>query len=449
MGKTLLESLTEQRAAKRTELDALVPAEGETRDFSKEDDEKAGGILAEIAGLDTRIGELSELEARDAAAAKTRQETGETRTREKGGALVTNEALTYTAESAATDRRSFFQDAYRSRFMHDQRASERIARHTREMEIEMRDVGTSAMGGLIPPKYLTELFAPMVYAGRPVANAVANLPLPDTGMTLNVPRGTTGTSVAVQATQNTALSETDFDETTLAVPVCTFGGQQDISRQALERGTGTDNIIFADLVSNYAVAVDGGVISGDGTGGLPLGILSTVGINAVTYTDASPTLAELWPKVADAIARVQAGRYLPPTAIFMHPRRWAFMSSALDSTGRPLINTVSPQNAVGIGDALKYGQVVGSIQGVPVITDGNIPVNLGAGTNEDVIIVARTSDLLLFEDSAVPRELRFEETLAGSLTVKLVVYGYAAFTAGRYPAGISTITGTGLITPTF
>lgn len=448
MGKTLLESLREQRAAKRAELDGLVPAEGETRDFSKDDDEKAGGILAEIAGLDTRIGELSELEARDAAAASARQETGETRTREKGGAIV-NEPLTYTAESAQNDRRSFFSDAYRAQYMHDFRASERIQRHTREMEIEMRDLATTAFGGLIPPKYLTELFAPMVYAGRPVANAVANLPLPDTGMTLNIPRGTTGTSVAVQATQNTALSETDFDETTLAVPVCTFGGQQDISRQSLERGTGTDNIIFADLVNNYAVAVDSGVISGDGTGGLPLGILSTVGIGAVTYTDASPTLAELWPKLADAIARVQAGRYLPPTAIFMHPRRWAFMSSALDSTGRPLINTTSPQNAVGIGDALKYGQVVGSIQGVPVITDGNIPVNLGTGTNEDVIIVARTSDCLLFEDSAVPRELRFEETLAGSLTVKLVVYGYAAFTAGRYPKGISTITGTGLITPTF
>lgn len=451
MATTLLQTLTAQRAAKRAELDSLIPApaEGtEERAFTAEDDTRAGAILADIAGLDTRLAELNELEARDAAAAAARVATGETRTREQGGA-TTSEPLTYTRESAQKDRRSFFADAYRARFMHDQRAADRIARHTREMEVELRDVGTPAMGGLIPPKYLLDLFAPMVYAGRPVANAVANLPLPDDGMVLNIPRGTTGTSVAAQAAENTALAEQDFDETTLSVPVITVGGQQDVSRQSLERGNGTDNIIFADLVSNYAVAMDTEVISGDGAGGDALGILNTVGINPVTYTDASPTLAELWPKLADAIARVQAGRYLPPTAVFMHPRRWAFMSSALDTTGRPLINTTAPQNSIGIGDALKYGQVVGGIQGLPVITDGNIPTNLGVGTNEDVIIVARTSDCLLFENSPVPRELRFEETLAGQLTVKLVVYGYAAFTAGRYPKGISTITGTGLTTPSF
>jgi HK97 family phage major capsid protein len=449
MGKTLLESLREQRKAKRADLDKLVPAEGEERAYSQEDDTRAGALLAEIAGLDTRIGELSELEQREDAAASARKETGETETRERGGA-TTNEPLTYTRESAqGPDKRSFFSDAYRAQYMFDRQAADRIARHCREMEIESRDVGTPAMGGLIPPQYLLDQFAPLVYAGRPVANAVANLPLPSTGMTLDIPRGTTGTAVDVQAAENTALVEQDYDETTLTVPVITIGGQQDVSRQSLERGNGTDQIIFADLVSNYAVKVDQEVIAGDGAGGDALGILNTSGINAVTYTDASPTLAELWPKIADGIARVQAGRYLPPTAIFMHPRRWAMMSSALDSTGRPLINTTSPQNAVGIGDALKYGQVVGSIQGVPVITDGNIPVNLGVGTNEDVIIIARTSDCLLFENSTVPRELRFEETLAGQLTVKLVVYGYMAFTAGRYPKGITTITGTGLITPTF
>jgi hypothetical protein len=31
----------------------------------------------------------------------------------------------------------------------------------------------------------------------------------------------------------------------------------------------------------------------------------------------------------------------------------------------------------------------------------------------------------------------------------MVVYGYVAFASGRYPAGITKIQGTGLITPSF
>jgi hypothetical protein len=35
------------------------------------------------------------------------------------------------------------------------------------------------------------------------------------------------------------------------------------------------------------------------------------------------------------------------------------------------------------------------------------------------------------------------------LTIKTVVYGYGAFTAERYPAAASIISGTGLAAPTF
>lgn len=113
-------------------------------------------------------------------------------------------------------------------------------------------------------------------------------------------------------------------------------------------------------------------------------------------------------------------------------------------------NTNGAINAVGVGNAAEYGQVVGTLHGLPVITDANIPTNLGAGTNEDIVIVAKLDDLLLWEqDGGMPRELRFEETNGGNLTVKVVVYGYSAFTAGRYPKSVATIGGTGLVTPTF
>ncbi|MGB3054343.1 MAG: phage major capsid protein, partial [Acidimicrobiales bacterium] len=246
---------------------------------------------------------------------------------------------------------------------------------------------------------------------------------------------------AVQAAENDAVSETNFDETTLAVSLQTIAGQQDVSRQALERGVGIDLVVFGDLASHYATVLDTSVYTA---------ITGTAGIEAVTYTDASPTVAEFFPKLADAVQRVNSNRFMPATAIFMHPRRWGWLTAAVDSTNRPLIGLNAPSNAVGVGVAAEYGQVVGSLFGLPVVTDANMATNLGAGTNEDLVIVAKADDILLWEDGdGAPRELRFEQTNGGNLTVKLVAYGYSATTAGRYPKAIATVGGTGLVTPTF
>jgi hypothetical protein len=45
--------------------------------------------------------------------------------------------------------------------------------------------------------------------------------------------------------------------------------------------------------------------------------------------------------------------------------------------------------------------------------------------------------------------LRFEQPESQQLNITMIVYGYAAFTANRYPSAFSQINGTGLVTPTF
>jgi hypothetical protein len=90
-------------------------------------------------------------------------------------------------------------------------------------------------------------------------------------------------------------------------------------------------------------------------------------------------------------------------------------------------------------------QVVGSIQGLPVITDPNIPTNLGAGTNQDPVYVMRSSDHLLFESGV--RAEAFPQTYANQMSVLLQVSEYFAFTAARY--GASTVEITGFTPPTW
>ena len=207
--------------------------------------------------------------------------------------------------------------------------------------------------------------------------------------------------------------------------------------------------MIGDLVQAYHTVLGNAVINANGSGSYT-GILNTGSIEAVTYTDASPTVAEFYPKLADAVQRVNANRYMPATGIIMHPRRWGWLNAAVDTAGRPLVvpNTNGAINAVGVGLAAEYGQIVGTLHGLPVITDANIPTNLGAGTNEDMIVVARTPDILYWEDAMLQFSMEQALTTAPG-QVRVAVGRFALFMAGRYPVGISTIGGTGLVTPTF
>ncbi|MBK6857884.1 MAG: phage major capsid protein [Microthrixaceae bacterium] len=117
------------------------------------------------------------------------------------------------------------------------------------------------------------------------------LPLPEHGMTVNLSRITTGSSVAAQNGENTAVSETEMDDTLLTIDVRTIAGQQNISRQLFERSQpDIDMVIFRDLAAAYAAELNRQCITGTGINGELRGVLNTSGIESVTYTDASPTV---------------------------------------------------------------------------------------------------------------------------------------------------------------
>ncbi len=100
------------------------------------------------------------------------------------------------------------------------------------------------MQAFVVPQYLTALVAEKA-PGRPsVCRHVPQCPLPADGMTVNISRITTASTAAAQASENAAISETDIDDTLLTANVRTYAGQQDISRQVIERGTMTEDIIF-------------------------------------------------------------------------------------------------------------------------------------------------------------------------------------------------------------
>ena len=113
-------------------------------------------------------------------------------------------------------------------------ALERLSRNQAEaldqLEPEARAI-TSAGGGagFIPPIYLGNLWAALPRASRPFAAAIGSQPLVESGMTLSVPRITTGTAVVSQTTQNTSIGTQDIASSQLSVPVVTIAGYLDMS----------------------------------------------------------------------------------------------------------------------------------------------------------------------------------------------------------------------------
>jgi HK97 family phage major capsid protein len=472
-----LRALLDQRAVATTALDTLRSDSAATPEAITTATEARNAHDAEIDALAARDAELTtEIEREDAMSALMNRAApapapGEVR--QPGDGVITSEPRTYSREADRAGKASFFSDLYRvSEGRFNPKAAERLARHDREVEVEREQLSqsrngqqtdrattTSSFAGLIPPQYLVNQAALLMRAGRPVANSVVGLELPDTGMSFVIPRGTTGASAAVQATQNSNVSNTDEVFSDLTVPVATIAGQQDVSRQSLERGTpGIDQMIYMDIAGAYGVALDQQVLSGTGSSGQMLGILSTSGVNQATAFTAAATAQTFYSKTAGQINAVQTTRFLSPTVIYCHPRRWNWLLTQFDSQNRPLVVprdvAMNPlgtfSTLVDVADPMASGQLIS----LPVITDASIPTAVGTGP-EDQVIVARREDLLLWEDGdGMPRQLQFEQTLGGQLTVKLVAYGYAAFTAGRYPTSVGIVGGNsastfGLVAPTF
>lgn len=482
-----MQSALETRAALKTELDAIVTAaekagrEKLSADEQTAFDAKRAEIRAkdtELEELQSRVTELEEDEKRSATAAELRAKYGQNAP-EGPRVEVVSEPKTYERGT----KHSYFLDVVRAQLSRGDgdggvsAAQDRLRRHTQELDVEMPkreqrraalaeqelravDKGsvfekrvnpnrTDGQGGyFVPPLWLVDQYIDLPRFGRTFANTVRNLPLPAGTDSVNVPKVATGTATGVQTADAGTVTSTDMTDTFVTAPVRTIAGQQDIAIQLLDQSpVAFDEIVFADLIADYNQRLDTQCWSGSGSAGQLKGVLNVSGINAVTYTDATPTLPETYAPLMQALSLSAKNRKMMPTAVFLTPSRWFWMASQLDSQNRPFIlpETNAPFNPLALQTGGDVEGPVGRVLNFPLLADGNIPSNLGAGTNEDRIATMRTSDLFLWEGSMRTRVL--QEVLSNTLQVRLQVYNYAAFMPDRRPETISVISGTGLIAP--
>ena len=457
--KDLIAQLRGQVATKLEQRNSIATELGELRAAETVDEalvaEKRAAKDALDSEIDVMIDQLREAEAeleRDEAAERLQREVAPAASLPAYDrvARVGSEERTYHPGVDRTGKK--FAEDVAAAFMGDRQAAARIDRHMAEERIERgmeqfdRAVGTGAFSGLVVPQYLVGDKAGFARADRPLADAIGSQSLPEQGMVVQISKLTTGSSVDVQSSENSNASETDVDDTLLTVNIQTAAGRQTVSRQGSERGVGIEETIIEDLVSAYRANLDSKILN-QATNGL------TNVATSIAYTDASPTAAELYPKLLAGPAAVEAALLDSDpgdTIAVMHSRRWYWLQSQLTSTWPLFGQPGAMSQQAGANYAERYGAGFRGVlpSGVPVVVDNNIATNLGAGTNEDEIYFVSQRQSRLWEDTDAPVLIRAEQTKAESLGIVLVVYGYFAYTWTRR-ASAQKIAGTGLVTPTF
>lgn len=444
-----LSTLLAERASRTTAIatmrdqlgtDAAITEASVTEVISARD-----ALDPQIEAATARVAELEGELARDNVAAELAARITPTRV---SGVTVGAEPETYRRGG----EHSYFRDLWMSQTYGRRDATERLVRNDAEVfAVRAADgvTGTDgAIGEFVPPIWLVNEFEKLARPGRVIADQIRNQPLPGGTDSISLPLVTGGSSAAEQ-TQGSAFSQTDLTSSSATAAVTTLGGIQRASIQLVEQSPiNIESVILQDLAAEYAKVLDTFVINNNAAN--KRGLLNVTGINAVTYTDASPTVPEIWPKIVDAKRQIHKGRYLPATHVFMHPDRWAWFEAALDANNRPYVSDdlASAIPLLGTTDGNVPEGLAGKIRGLnlPVFLDPNIPTTLGGGT-EDRIIFTRSPDITLYEGAI--RSEAFRETEAKTGQIVFRVYTYAALMSARAPKSISVISGTGVVAPTW
>jgi hypothetical protein len=477
-----LEKLEESRAAAAAALDVHLTEMDtalESRALTPEERAKTADLQSRMTDLDARIAE--ERTVAEKAADEERQRSASLGN--QPDIRVGQEPMTYGPENP---QNSYYHDLFTAQTNPGAvQARARLAAHLEEVRKEAeyqpntgrgkaavrslreaqrgagesRAVTTAAGsdGALTPPLYLMDETAPFRTFGRAFIDQVRSYPLPETGMTFNVPKFTTPPSAQNQtagsSTQGNnevgAITVTDFVSSWVSGVLQTIVSNSNVSQQWFDRigpGLQADEVTFDEqkrqvgkLLDQYAL----GVVLG--TSNTPLG-------GTQAYTNASFVAAGFKQKVhrGKASIRDTDGTIGYPTHFFADASLWEEIEGSYDTANRPL---VVPQgvafNPIAVGDNLDVpeGYTGFRFAGVPAFVDHNqwIVWNTagvgGAASAQHVGLIADLSiGALWLEGSPTNRVL--PQPGAATLTVLLQTYVYCAFVP-IYQNAFQWIYGTG------
>lgn len=395
-------------------------------------------------------------QARETAAGKQLRQTGRT----ASISVIRNEREYHQGKDERNESGSAFLMDVVKAHRGDWEAQERLSRHMREERaerpwIEERASSSTSFGGMVVPAYVVNDTAPAVAAARPLADAMTAKQLPPNGMTVNIPYISQPTQASLQTSENTAVTSQDIQAQTIQAGVQTAEGWAQVSRQALERGTLTEEVTTADLLARVATTLDSTLLYQAANGLAASATGQTYSPSAPDLTTGGvPGFLKQLPLAQNAIETALLNR-AQPGVVVMSPRRWNWLTAATSSAWPTLSGSNQvPVQSGGVQLTGNYGGVRGVLpNGMKIIVDGNVSTaasgaNSTGGSQDHVFVLSAQEDFL-YEPPDRAVMIRADQPAATSLGVLLVAYEYFAFSFKRYPAGNVLINGTGLGTPAF
>lgn len=323
-------------------------------------------------------------------------------------------------------------------------AKNRLAAHRRALTgtetlgVEIRDLGTGSVFAAQIPDWITTSQAPTSIAAAPLLAYAQELPL-HAGNAIDLVGFATPPVAAPQSAPNASVSNVDWADSTVSLPIRTFAGSFTIGLQALEQGkAGLDAQVLPRQVDAVNASLSASVIAGDGTSGNVVGLAHTPSASTQTWTSGSPTVADFVTNLETLIRKCEVGARGGHPVVILHPRRLSWLRASLTAASAPIPVTWSPST-------IPAGTI--DLNGVHILADGGVPTNGGTGTDEDIVIVVR--DVGVLSDFYISAPVVFVDLSSGSATMRadVITRRYCAFHAGRLAGAVGVMSGTGLVAP--
>jgi phage head maturation protease len=271
------------------------------------------------------------------------------------------------------------------------------------IEAAAPNVLTSDIPGVLPLPIVQPVYNNFI-GRRPVIDAIGAKAMPQGGKVFIRPEVTTHTSIGVQSTENTALTQGTFVVTDNQVTKGSYGGFVTLSEQSIDWSTPeVIGLVLDDMGRIYANATDN--VAADN---LVAGASVTSAFAAASETD--PSYWQAWVSAA-ATTILSGSNGNLPTHMFVSPDFWGTLMGLSDSSKRPLFPAVGPMNAYG---NLMPGQPNGIAFGLQVVVDRNFAAN--------TLIVGDASGYEIFEQQKGAISIDVPSTLSRTIAFR----GYLA-----------------------
>ncbi len=414
---TYLDRIRGQHTEIRSRIETVTAAAAtEDRDLTEDE---LRSVTEDGAKATALADQIETLHAEEVRAAKV-AELAPIANRAAGGSTTETRDPGHYRTASDGGQHSFFGDAFRAKFNDDNDAATRLREHGQHMRAGLSVAGTGGPG-IVPPKWMTDLYLPLSRQTRVVANQVTHLPIGDDPRAIVLPRQTAGTD-AVVATQaeNAAVSGADaFNTATETLTPAAIAGKQTVSRQLVDSATpAVDQLIFADLLAVYDAQIENLVTAALVTAA---GAAVTTFATETTFAaNAAGTGSAGYNALVDLETAIWKARFLPATLFAVSPTRYGALRKLSGQDGRPLLTPYGPMNNVGStdGSAVPNG-LVGEIAGLPVFVTSGLTVAPAAAESH---FATKASDTILAEGDGL--QFRFEE-VAGPQQIVLGIWRYA------------------------